>query len=177
MKKDSINKRVFRNGNYYDSMAWMDISYEDYKEWCEEMEEDIYPEGSDEYWQQCSRIFENDWDDFKANMKYSKWNVPCMITGFIGKWDGHHDINPVYSNTLVDAIENCANMGDDAEVNLKDGYIEVLAKHHDGTNIFEIHILSKKGLAEVERPLYDGMTYPDYRVKPWWFKNIYGYLF
>ena len=174
MKKDSINKRVFRNGNYYDSMAWLSLSYDDYKEWCEEMEEEIHPEHSEKYWDQCRRIFENDWDDFKCNMKYSKWNVPCMITGSLGLWNGRPNIAPVYCKTLIDAIAKCSDRCDDAEVNLKDGYIEVLGKHHDGTNCFEIHILSKKGLREVERPKY---YYEDYDIKPWWFKNIYGYLF
>ena len=175
MKKDSINKRVFRNGNYYDSMAWMDISYEDYKEWCEEMDEEIHPEGSDEYWQQCMSIFENDWDDFKANMKYSKWNVPCMITGSLGLWNGRPTIVPVFCNNLVEAIEKCFGSCDDLEVNLENGHLEVLAKHHDGTNCFEIHILSKKGLREVERPIYKYEK--DFEPKPYWFKNIYGYLF
>lgn len=173
MRKDSINKRVFRNGNYYDSMAWMSISYEDYKEWCEEMDEEVYPENSEEYYQQCYRIFENDWDDFKSNMKYSKWNIPCMITGTLGLWNGRPEINPVYCGTLIEAIQKCTNNSDDAEVNLKDGYIEVLGKHHDGTNVFEIHILSKKGEMAAKRHTYD----EDYNIKPWWFKNIYGYLF
>lgn len=175
MKKDSINKRVFRNGNYYDSMAWMDISYEDYKVWCEEMGKEVHPEGSKEYYQQCYSIFENDWDDFKDNMKYSKWNVPCMITGSFGLWNGRPTIVPVLCNNLVEAIEKCFETCDDLEVNLENGHLEVLAKHHDGTNCFEIHILSKKGLREVERPIYKYEK--DFEPKPYWFKNIYGYLF
>ena len=47
--------------------------------------------------------------------------------------------------------------------------------HHDGTNCFEIHLLSKKGIREANRPIYEWKK--DYEPKRWWFKNIYGWLY
>lgn len=169
-------KRNLVKTTYYDSMEYLNISYEDYKEWCDEMDEEIHPEDSPEYWEQCYRIFENDWDDFEDNMEYSAWNLPCMITGVLGLWNGRPTIEPVYCETLIEAIQKCFSGCDDAEVILENGYITVLGKHHDGTNVFEIHILSKKGLIEVERPMYV-IHGEEYNIKPFWFKNIYGYLF
>ena len=99
-----------------------------------------------------------------------------MITGSLGLWNGRPTIAPVLCNNLVEAIEKCFGSCDDLEVNLENGHLEVLAKHHDGTNCFEIHILSKKGLREVERPKYTWCG-EEYEPKPYWFKNIYGYLF
>lgn len=169
MKKEIVNT------TYYDSMAWMDYSYEDYLEWCEEMDEEPAEDESSEFYDWCQRTNELDWDDFKANMKYSAYaNVPCMITGALGLWWGRPTINPVKCNSIVEAVEKCIGSCDDAEIKLEDGHIEVLAKHHDGTNVFEIHILSKKG---IERSECAERNWEDYNVKPYWFKNIYGYLY
>ena len=46
MKKNSFDKKVFRNGNYFDSMAWLNVSYEDYLEMCNEMDMKPKEEGS-----------------------------------------------------------------------------------------------------------------------------------
>lgn len=175
MKKNSFDKKVFRNGNYFDSMAWLNVSYEDYLEMCEEMEIEPKEEGSSEQIEEVIEYMNDDFGDFKSNLKYSKWNVPCMITGSLGLWNGRPTIVPVLCDNLVEAIEKCFGSCDDLEVNLENGHLEVLAKHHDGTNCFEIHILSKKGLREVERPIYKYEK--DFEPKPYWFKNIYGYLF
>ena len=168
-------KRKLINTTYYDSMAWMDYSYEDYLEWCEEMEVEPAEEGSYEFIDWCQHECKNDWDDFKDNMKYSPYNnMCCMITGCLGLWWGKPTIQPVKCNSIVEAIEKCAQKCDDIEVTLEDGYIKVFAKHHDGTNLFEIHLLSKKG---IERAECADRNYDDYNVKPYWFKNIYGYLY
>ena len=175
MKKNSFGKKVFRNGNYFDSMAWLNVSYEDYLEMCKENGMEPKKEGSFEQIEEVIEYMTINFDDFKSNLKYSKWNIPCMITGSLGLWNGCPTITPVLCNNLVEAIEKCFGSCDDLEVNLENGHLEVLAKHHDGINCFEIHILSKKGLREVERPIYEYEK--DFEPKPYWFKNIYGYLF
>lgn len=168
-------KRELIKTTYYDSMAWMDLSYQDYLEWCEEMDVEPAEDESQEFIDWCIRECECDWDDFKANMKYSAYaNAPCMITGALGLWWGRPTIKPVYCGSIIEAIEKCSDSCDDIEVKLEDGHLEVLAKHHDGTNVFEIHILSKKG---IERVACADRNYDDYDIKPYWFKNIYGYLY
>lgn len=169
MKKELINT------TYYDSMAWMDLTYEDYLEYCEDMEIDPAEDESPEFYDWAYHMIELDWEDFQANMKYSPFaKLPCMITGCLGLWNGRPTIVPVKCDNIMDAIERCVSGGDDAEVILKDGYIEVLSKHHDGTNIFEVHLLSKKG---IERAECSDRNWDDYNIKPYWFKNIYGYLY
>ena len=168
-------KRKFVNGTWFDSMAWLDVKYEDYLEMCEEMEIEPKEEGSTEQIEEVIEYMNDDFGDFCSNLEYSSWNVPCMITGNLGLWNGRPTIVPVFCDNLVDAIKKCWGSCDDCEVKLENGHLEVFAKHHDGTNCFEIHILSKKGLREVERPIYKYDK--DFEPKKWWFKNIYGYLF
>ena len=168
-------KRELINTTYYDSMGWMDLTYEDYLEYCEDMEIEPAEDESSDFYNWAYHMIELDWDDFKANMKYSIYkNMPCMITGCLDLWNGRPTIVPVKCNDIMEAIKRCVSNGDDAEVILKDGYIKVLSKHHDGTNIFEIHLLSKKG---IERAECADRNWEDYNVKPYWFKKIWGYLY
>ena len=160
----------------YDSTE--EWSYEDYKEFCEEMGITPAPEGSDKYYEAVCRQRNNDWDDFEANMKYAGMNnTPCMITGTLGLWNGRPDIIPVKCDTIMDAIHKCLDNGYsyDCDIVLNDGHIDVNVHHHDGTNCFEIHLLSKRGEIESERPIYKWEK--DYEPKPYWFKKIWGYLF
>ena len=99
-----------------------------------------------------------------------------MITGSLGLWNGHPTIVPVLCNDIMEAIERCldCNCQIEFEIILEDGHVEVQVHHHDGTNCFEIWLLSKKGLKEIERPKYE---YEDYNPNRTWFKNIYGWLY
>mgnify|MGYP007101870016 CR=1 FL=1 len=176
MKKNSIDKRIFRNGTYFDSMAWLDVKYEDYLEMCKELEIEPKEEDTPEYFSDLIEYMNDDFGDFESNMKYSKFNdCKCMITGSLGLWWGKPTIVPILCDNLIDAIKKCWGTCDDCEVKLENGHLVVLAKHHDGTNYYEIHLLSANGLREVERPIYKYEK--DYEPKSWWFKNIYGYLF
>ena len=170
-------KRKKVNLLYFDSLWYLDFPYKEYVEMCHDEEREPHAENSEGYWDDIYRHTEWDWEDFCSNMLYGEYkNSRCMITGSLGLWNGRPTITPVLCDNLLDAIKKCISGRsiDDWEVKTEDGHIEVLAHHHDGTNCFEIHLLSKKGEREVEREKY---LYEDFNVKPWWFKNIYGYLF
>ena len=144
---------------------------------CEECDWDCHEEDSEGYWEDMARLTERDWDDFKSNMEYSKFKgQKCMITGSLGLWNGHPTIVPVLCNDIMEAIERCldCNCQIEYEIILEDGHVEVQVHHHDGTNCFEIWLLSKKGLKEIERPKYEC---EDYNPNRTWFKNIYGWLY
>ena len=172
-------KRNIINTTYFDSLYYgNEYSYEEYKEMCEECGWECHEEGSTGYWRDMAELTESDWDAFKGNMEYSKYKgQPCMITGALGLWNGHPTIVPVKCDDIMEAIEKCLdnNYSFEYEILLKDGHIEVNVSHHDGTNCFEIHLLSKKGIKESSRPIYEWEK--DYEPKRWWFKNIYGYLY
>ena len=171
-----MKRNIIKNCVLYDSQA--DWEYEEYKDFCEEMGLPVYPEDSEEYWNfiNCQREYE--WDDFKANMEYSAFKgQPCMITGSLGLWHGHPTIVPVLCDDIMSAIDKCLdnNYSYECDITLNDGHIDVNVYHHDGTNCFEIWLLSKKGQREVERPIYKWEK--DYEPKRDWFKLIDGYLF
>lgn len=172
-------KRQLINTTYFDSLYYgTKFSYEEYKEMCEECERTCHEEDSPEWWEDMQELTEEDWDCFEANMKYSEYNEqPCMIVGSLGLWHGTHHIVPVKCNSIMEAIKKCLspNYDFECEVKLQDGHIEVNITHHDGTNCFEIHLLSKKGIKESSRPIYEYEK--DYEPKPYWFKKIWGYLY
>lgn len=170
-------KRKIVNTTYFDSFWYLDFSYEEYKEMCEDYGWPVQEEGSAGYWDDIHHCTENDWDCFKDNFAYGPYkNAKCMITGNLGLWNGHPSITPVLCDNILDAVKKCISGRsiEDWDIKSVDGHIEVNAYHHDGTNAFQIHLLSKRGLEEVERPKY---CYEDYEPKPYWFKKLYGYLY
>ena len=177
MRKDMKRKLV--NTTYFDSLYYgTEFPYKDYREMCEECERDCHEENSPEWWQDMQELTDEEWDCFKDNMRYSKFKgLPCMITGSLGLRHGNPTIVPVKCDDIMEAIEKCLDNNYPFEyvISLKDGHIEVDVTHHDGTNCFEIHLLSKKGIREANRPIYEWEK--DYEPKRWWFKNIYGYLY
>ena len=144
-------KELVKDCVLYDSAC--EWSYEDYKDFCEDMGETPVPEDSEEFYEFVRRQQDNDWDDFKGNMQFAEHkDEPCMIVGSLGLWNGRPDIVPVKCDCIMDAIMKCVNNNYSYEVDivLTDGHIDVNVHHHDGTNNFEIHLLSKKGIERAE---------------------------
>lgn len=169
-------KRKIITTTYFDSFWYLDYPYEEYKAMCEDCGWECHEEGSSGYWNDINYLTEDDWECFKENFRYGPYkDAKCMITGNLGLWNGHPSISPVLCDNILEAVEKCiSGRGIDAwDVKGEDGVIKVNAYHHDGTNAFEIRVLSKRGLEEVERLKY---MYEDYDPKPYWFKKIYGYV-
>lgn len=169
MKHQKINYEIF-DSSYLPC-------YEDYLEHCIDSEIEPAAENSQDYWDWIDEMSVLNCDDFFSNLHYSETNQPCMITGRLGLWNGNPDIAPEKFDSVEDAIKRIyeVRFENHIKVSLQDGHLVVKQSHHDGCNYFEIHILSAKGLKEVERPCYQYER--DYAPKKWWFKNIYGYLF
>lgn len=145
-------------------------SYQDYLEWCEEMDETPAPEGSDAYWDWIDNQKKNDWDDLMANIGCGKNNGRCLLTGAVGRWDGRHTVYPKAFDTLTDAIKAVAADADDVQVWEDGGHVTVHGLHHDGTNIFEIRPLnprrvgdrSNSEIEEHDNPSWFCGRYPEY---------------
>ena len=90
-------------------------------------------------------------DDILENNPY---NVDCVVFGTLGLWNGKTQIVPTREKTLMEAIKNCCRGCDYNRIDIVDGHIEVTSVHHDGTNVFEIHILNKRG----QRSIYPDFT-------------------
>lgn len=120
-----------------------EFSYEDYVEWCEEMDEDPAPESSAEfyYWQAKSRTIT--WEEDQTNIEHSSILKPykVLITGRLGLWWGHPSIYPEIHNSLIDAIKRCCDGSDDLDAEYDDKCVYVNCYHHDGTNRFRLYLI------------------------------------
>lgn len=155
-------------------------TYEDYKEWCDECDVDcIYEEGSTEFYDWVHEQIDEDIHCDKINMKDSEYaERNFIITGSLGLWDGKHNIRPVFEHGLCEAIDKFISGRDiwdfDVFLNDDEDYITVHAKHHDGTNVFEIHMLTREG-AEAWEKAYEEYEYGDAdfpELKEEWFEKI-----
>lgn len=81
-------------------------------------------------------------DDILENNPY---NVDCVVFGTLRLWNGKKQIVPTREKTLMEAIKNCCRGCDYNRIDIVDGHIEITSVHHDGTNVYEIHILNKRG--------------------------------
>lgn len=132
--------------HYLNTYCEGDYSYKVYKEWCEDMDKEPAPEGSEAYWNWIAAMIENDTDDFFDNLKYSDYaKRPCVITGVLGLWHGHPGIAPERESNLAAAIKRCWGDCDAVVVTASKGHVSVEAMHHDGTNHFEIRPLTERG--------------------------------
>ena len=171
----------------YDSQ--MELSYEEYVDYCETNEIEPHEDCSSEYYSWVSSMRQEYGEDLMQNIAWSKIDYPLLITGTLGLWDGRHEIYSVpvkssgygkmYSTgyrgydvpSIKEAIEKCIRNSDilDYEVRYENGVIIVIAKHHDGVNRFEIHKLSQKGVRGMQAAENRGeYCYP----KDWWFAKI-----
>ena len=170
--------RILLQDTLYDSRYYDNLPYEEYAQQCRDNDERPKPEGSQAYYDHIASLTKMELDDLKSNIEYCGFNKPCLLTGSAGLWDGRHTLCPMKYNSLLEGIEDVIRRADvnDWEIILTEGHLELRGLHHDGTNVYELHLLSAKGLKEVERPKYTWEGH-DYDPKPDWFKNIYGWLF
>ena len=122
---------------------------EDYEEWCRDNE--IEPGDDYDFYEYCAEEtalnFEADMDNIESCKEY---NVPVVVSGTLGLWWGHPEIEPMRYESVADAIHDCMERSDNdyVIVEYNDGVITVEAYHHDGCNCFTIKALSKKGIAK-----------------------------
>lgn len=146
--------------------------YEEYVENCEINDREPDEEGSEDYWDFVYETQQENYDCEISNLKWSDdYKHRCVITGAMGLWWGRPTIKPVLCENVVKAIKKCFGSCDDLRVKFEDGVYVVHALHHDGTNCFEIHKLSKKGEA-VAKKWDNGETLDE--VKPHWFAKFKG---
>lgn len=87
-------------------------------------------------------------DDFgeHGNLSYSSLkNIPCVVSGVLGLWDGQHKIIPTEFKTIQQAIYSCLEESNEIYED-KYGNLCIDAHHHDGTNHFVLKIKTEKGL-------------------------------
>jgi hypothetical protein len=147
-KQDNKKERTLIGSNYCTDF----YNYTMYVEWCEANEIEPAEKDSQEYYDWVSDEECIDYDDFFTNLSYSKADKEIrhyVITFDLGLWDGHHKgyVEKTFE-TLSEAIKEALNSSrdyQDYKVTYENGRVYVHGLHHDGTNILEIRLLSKKG--------------------------------
>lgn len=117
------------------------FTYDEYLDYCEangfkaaEEESSAFYEWAQE---EVDINYESDMDNI---VNFGPYNVPVLITGELGLWNGRHEIVPVEKDSVAAAIEACFGRSiNDINVEWIDGEIIVHAYHHDGTNVFTIN--------------------------------------
>lgn len=140
-------------------------------ELCEINEWEIPSEDSPAWFEIERDIRDTEWSDFIMNIKNGR-KYPVMVTGQLGLWNGNPTIVPEKFDNLYDAVMKCLGRDTwDVDLHYNKGVLEINCHHHDGCNRFEIHKLSKRGIKEVDRPIYYRGE-KDYEPKPYWFSQF-----
>lgn len=164
------NNITMKKKNLYPTCVLCDTtelpSYSDYLQYCKENEIEPADENSSKFWDWCAETTQMDFDDLLSNLSHSnESNIPVVITGSLGLWNGRPTICPVVCDNVHDAILKCLGNCDDIKVILEYGELNVCAYHHDGRNCFTINKLSKKGRDYIERHgEYTNASLKDYHL-------------
>jgi hypothetical protein len=133
---------------------------------------DITPTGENsiEFYKWCDDETQTNIECDFDNLKWSKIaNADFVLTGSIGRWNGTFDIQPMHYTSLTKAIKAAIGKCDYYDVRYIDGVIDICASHHDGTNLFTLRLLSKKGISAVDNAC--GLV--EKEPKDYWFKKIH----
>ena len=92
------------------------------------------------------------WDEFMSELDEYEYNndTECVVIGSVGRWNGRFNIEVSYFDTLKDAILKCIEKCDYYTIIEENGVIKITARHHDGSNEFEIRRLTKLGIEAYE---------------------------
>lgn len=138
------------------STSILDYDYEEFKE-CYMNENDcdeskVPSRDSRDFWNWAGDERDADWESDMDEIKNcDEYDYPCVVEGHAGLWYGTRDYYPVRFNTIWGAISRILiGSYDDVDIEWEDGKIYVYGHHHDGTNLFIISFLSKKGQAKFD---------------------------
>lgn len=125
--------------------------YDDFVDWCVEngYNPDLYDDESDLFHEWVQDSLSMEWDDFINEIQYlGNNNTECVVSGFVGRWNGRFEIVPKRFSNLVDAIMQCVEDCDYIVITTsEDGELHIISTHHDASNEFYIHKLNDLGRA------------------------------
>lgn len=118
-----------------------EFTYQEYLDWCSDMDEEPAGEGSSEFYEWCADEARNNYECDIDNIKYSSIlkNRKFLVVGKLGLWWGNPTIMPEIFDSLPDALERIAE--DELEADYDETCIYASATHHDGRNSFRIFII------------------------------------
>lgn len=132
---------------------------------------DLESISDEQVWNCISDMEREDWDNAIDMLKDLCCDNKVIAMGSCGTWRGNFDAVKMFDN-IEKAINACVQHCDYIEIKVNSvGNIAVRAAHHDGTNIFEIRVVTEKGENYFDKWNYsDTTTMTDYQV----FEKIFG---
>ena len=101
----------------------------------------------DEAYTFAQNEIDGDWDFLMEQAEWADKENPgyYVVKADLGLWDGHHAGGRIF-NSLREAIRQMAGDMDSVAIYEDDrGNAEIKCGHHDGTNVYQIRRLNKKG--------------------------------
>ena len=138
---------------FYDNYDLDDLFEETKKEF---LDSEIYTEDelTDDVVWNC--VYDIDAENFNnIFQEIENWadNNQVLFIGSVGRWNGTFAGGEIgdFSTLFTEAIEDCNYF----KIWEEDNILNLKCSHHDGTNYFEIRILTNEGLELYENWLYD----------------------
>ena len=150
--KEEIMKNVLFN-NYYDSereqYARENILEDRGEDNGWENVDDIPDE---EVWDELNFQEEIEWEETISDLKRFFDGKTLLVTGTVGTWQGNFAGGKVLT---VENISDCWKNCDYIEIYDENGHFYIRSSHHDGTNLFEVKVLTEKGADMWDKYEYD----------------------
>lgn len=84
-------------------------------------------------------LCDTEWEETLKALDEEQTEDTAKITGKLGLWDGTHEIEPVETETVSEAVEKCLGKCDDITIEkVAPGELEITSYHHDGRNRFTV---------------------------------------
>lgn len=173
---------IFSN---YDSDDYREGAIENVMLNCPYETEEEIPE--EKIWEMIYLMQDDDWAEEQHNIEEYLSGKSLLVCGSVGRWDGRFAAGKIVTGgKLWDCLDDCGYW----EIWDEGGHLHIRGSHHDGTNSFEVKVLTEKGVEmwdkwcydecprwnnlperEVHRKLWENSKYSHI---PHFAKNVYG---
>ncbi len=156
---------IFSN---YNSDDYREGAIENLMENCGYESETEIPD--DKIWEEIYEMQEADWGDEQYNIEQHLAGKLLLVCGSVGLWDGRFAAGKIVGvDKLWDCLDDCGYW----EVWDEGGHLYIKGSHHDGTNMFEVKVLTEKGAEMWEKwtyydcPRWEKLTEREVHRKLW----------
>lgn len=103
-------------------------------------------------WDEMNFNEEVEFDDAMSELKHFFEDKMLVVTGTLGTWRGTFDGGKVMD---ISNISDCWSSCDYIKIYDEGGHLHIECSHHDGTNHFEVKVLTDKGVEYYNNHYYD----------------------
>ncbi len=136
-----------------------------------------------EIWDEVYQMDNDNWYDFRDELSdFIQKNDSFLLMGTVELWTGKHASGFIFSD--IDELSHAWKDCDYIEFYDENGHLYLRCSHHDGTNLYEIKKISKRGMQyydnkcygdEYEQNIHQKMfTYSGYTSLPHFAHTVYG---